>query len=440
MQQLLCYTPTGGRGRRARGRSTLPGRLGGLGLREAQRTSPAAYWASWADALEVIRQRRPNEAAVLLADLESTEGARAQCLREVQAAADLLDREGFEQAGVGARPSWRQLFEGARPPAQEDRRETEPGEWIHGWQFYASSTRETFYREHHLMPAMSRAARATLRSQSGPQAAAWLTAVPTSPATTLSPVLFQICLRRRLRLPLLLSNRRCEGCGAPLDDLGDHRAACSVSGRLRRRAKPIELAWSAVFAEAGAVVADQVLLRDTNLPVRSRDSRLLDFVAWGRMFSQPVCGDATIVSPLHRDGTPHALAPDIDGASFSRALERKENTYPELASPNQYGELTVLACETGGRWHHRALTMVSKLIEAKTQTIAPLLRQAAALAYHRRWWGILSTALQRTVATSLLDHPGMGSMPGPGPEPPLGDLLQIAMEIPELSRLPLRED
>ena len=72
----------------------------------------------------------------------------------------------------------------------------------------------------------------------------------------------------------------------------------------------------------------------------------------------------------------------------------------------------------------------SKLIEAKTQTVAPLLRQAAAL----------STALQRTVDISLLDHSGMGSMPGPGPEPPLGDLLQIAMEIPEVSRLPLRED
>ena len=61
----------------------------------------------------------------------------------------------------------------------------------------------------------------------------------------------------------------------------------------------------------------------------------------------------------------------------------KEATYLELAQPNRYGELTVLACETGGRWHHRALTMVSKLIEAKTQTIAPLLRQAAALALHR---------------------------------------------------------
>ena len=170
------------------------------------------------------------------------------------------------------------------------------------------------------------------------------------------------------------------------------------------------------------------------------ETRQLDFVAWGRMFSLPICGDATIVSPLHRNGTPHALTPDIDGASFSRALEAKETTYPELDHQNQYGEPIVLVCETGSRWHHRALTMVSKLIEAKTQTIAPLLRQAAALAYHRRWWGILSTALQRTLATRLLDHPGMGSMPGPGPEPLLGDLLEIAMEIPEVSRLPLREE
>ena len=79
-------------------------------------------------------------------------------------------------------------------------------------------------------------------------------------------------------------------------------------------------------------------------------------------------------------------------------------------------------------------------MEAKTQTVAPLLRQAAALAYHRRWWGILFTALQRTVATSLLDQPGMRNMPGAGREPPLGDLLETTMEILEVSRLPLRDD
>ena len=97
---------------------------------------------------------------------------------------------------------------------------------------------------------------------------------------TFAPVLFQNCFRRRLRLPLMLSNRRCEGCGALLDSLGDHKAACSVYGRLRRRAKPIELAWSAFFAEAGAVVSDQVLLRDTNIEgITAGDSQESDFIA-----------------------------------------------------------------------------------------------------------------------------------------------------------------
>ena len=183
-----------------------------------------------------------------------------------------------------------------------------------------------------------------------------------------------------------------------------------------------------------------IVLR-TSAPVGRLAASLGFGVAWNvRVLTRPMCCDATIVAPLHREGIPWAFAPDIDGASFLRAVADKETTYPELARPNRYGELMVLACETGGRWHHRALTMVSKLIEAKTQTVAPLLRQAAALAYHRRWWGILSTALQRTVATSLLDQPGMGSMLGAGPEPPLGDLLEIAMEIPEVSRLPLRDD
>ena len=37
--------------------ASLPMRMGGLGLRSAQRCAHAAYWASWADALPMIRQR-----------------------------------------------------------------------------------------------------------------------------------------------------------------------------------------------------------------------------------------------------------------------------------------------------------------------------------------------------------------------------------------------
>ena len=40
------------------------------------------------------------------------------------------------------------------------------------------------------------------------------------------------------------------------------------------------------------------------------------------------------LSPLHRDGTPWVGTPDVDGASFERAVLAKERTYPELAVPN----------------------------------------------------------------------------------------------------------
>ena len=93
-------------------------------------------------------------------------------------------------------------------------------------------------------------------------------------------------------------------------------------------------------------------------------------------------GDATIASPLHRDITPHALTAEIDRTSFLRAVADMEGTYAKLARQNRYGELTVLACETPGRWHQRDLTMFSTLIESKTQKIALLLRQASGLARH----------------------------------------------------------
>ena len=47
----------------------LPMRLGGCGLRSALRTTPAAYWASWADTLPMIRARNPEAAQRLYEQL-----------------------------------------------------------------------------------------------------------------------------------------------------------------------------------------------------------------------------------------------------------------------------------------------------------------------------------------------------------------------------------
>ena len=44
----------------------FPLREGGLGLRSAVRVAPAAYWASWADCLAMVRARHPRLANLVV--------------------------------------------------------------------------------------------------------------------------------------------------------------------------------------------------------------------------------------------------------------------------------------------------------------------------------------------------------------------------------------
>jgi hypothetical protein len=57
--------------------SSMPLGLGGLGLRSAQRTRASAYWASWADALPMLRRRAYQVAQALVEQLARTEPATA---------------------------------------------------------------------------------------------------------------------------------------------------------------------------------------------------------------------------------------------------------------------------------------------------------------------------------------------------------------------------
>jgi hypothetical protein len=115
----------------ARELATLPLRLGGLGLRSATRTAPAA----WADALAMLQARVPAVATAATAALagDTEPPLETGGVAQARNAAALLSREGFAQ-----RPSWDQLRHGLRPRAHQG---AEPGEFAHGWQSYASSTR-----------------------------------------------------------------------------------------------------------------------------------------------------------------------------------------------------------------------------------------------------------------------------------------------------------
>ena len=57
----------------------LPLRMGGCGMRSALRSSPAAYWASVADTLPMMKTRSPNLAAAFLEQLLGSESP-APCL------------------------------------------------------------------------------------------------------------------------------------------------------------------------------------------------------------------------------------------------------------------------------------------------------------------------------------------------------------------------
>ena len=88
--------------------TTLPMRMGGLGLRSAMRTAPGAYWASWADALHMLQQRLPQLTGLVVHHLSHP--IALGCLGELQESASRLDRDGFV-----SRPSWDMLRRGVRP-------------------------------------------------------------------------------------------------------------------------------------------------------------------------------------------------------------------------------------------------------------------------------------------------------------------------------------
>ncbi len=295
-----------------------------------------------------------------------------------------------------------------------------------------------------MLPHSTPPQQALLRSGSGSHAAAWLHTLPTCQGTRMPAELFQTALRRRLRLPLNLHHRTCghegrAGCRLPLDMYGDHLAACPRTGLLARRAGPIERAWTRVLREAGARVAHKQLLRDTNVRVRNpQDQRQLDMVAYGITTSgSALCCDATMVSPLQRNGHPIPRAAIEDGVALARAERRKRHRYPELAT-NTMGRLVVLGCEVGGRWNEAACHLVGSLAKQKARNAPVLLRLSARAAWHNRWWGLLSVACQTALASTLCGQALTLGGPTGEDDPFLGEVLEGALWSPSPSRLPLR--
>ena len=372
----------------------LPARMGGLGLRSTIRTAPAAYWASWADALEMTKARNPDLTARILARLTAGTSPEDGCLHELTTCAELLRREGFDNL-----PSWGALGDGLRPPPLPQTQD--PTDRTPGWQFFASSSRENSARTD-LLRSMCRSAQALLRSQSGPGASAALDAAPTCPSCTMKAHQLQAWIRRRLRWPLPLTERTC-ACGNRVDELGDHYGACTRSGRVKARATPIERVVAQICREAGARVRPNVKLRDLNIAVRASDERQIEVIASGLPLfgGSQLAVDVTLRGALSRDGIPRSEAHWRDGAAADAARADKESKYPELAAGSRCC-LVVLALETAGRFSAETVDFLHQLAQAKALTVPSYLRSSTVVAFQRRWTRMLAVCAASSFTESLL--------------------------------------
>ena len=246
-----------------------------------------------------------------------------------------------------------------------------------------------------------------LISQSGPGAGRWLSARPTCAAQQFKAVRLQVSLRRRLRWPLPLGPRLCNGasCRQPLDATGDHWASCTRSGRVKRRSRPYERTWARIFREAGGRVQENVALRDMGAPgIGAADGRRLEILVTGLpLYSGvPLGVDATIVSPLHGDGTPWPHAAQRAGVALRRAEAAKDRAYPELVR-SPVVRLVTVAVEVGGRFSETSLDVLRRLAGAKARSAPEALRAAARAAWLSRWATLLSVAVQDALAATLVD-------------------------------------
>ena len=85
---------------------SLPFFRGGLGIQSASRTHPAAFWASWADGLEMVQQRHPEVARLIISEIHH--GTRSESIRGVVQCQGILSEVWFDV------PTWEALAEGAQ--------------------------------------------------------------------------------------------------------------------------------------------------------------------------------------------------------------------------------------------------------------------------------------------------------------------------------------
>ena len=134
------------------------------------------------------------------------------------------------------------------------------------------------------------------------------------------------------------------------------------------------------------------------------DGRRLEVVATGLPLHNgvPLGLDATIVSPLHMNGTPWPRAATQNGVALARAEAAKKRTYPEMVD-SPVVRLVTIGIETGGRCSETTLDLLRRMAAARARSAPRVLQRAVSAGWAARWSSLLSVVVQDSLAATLVD-------------------------------------
>ena len=306
-------------------------------------------------------------------------------------------------------PPWQDLCNGAQ--ADSEPADCEDDEFRHGWQFKLSSAYESV-SSNEFLESLPSGPRACLRSSAGAHASTWLLAMPRANNLSLDDAEFRVAMLRRLHMPVNATYDTCGRCRRVVDAYGFHRSTCMQTGLVHSRHKYLVSTWRDVFREAGINIPQRNVERflgRTHITNNLADRRRMDLITpgiTGVFGGKPLFMDATCVSPVHGDGTPMPHAADNDGARASaKDEETRETDYPDVQR-SPHAHLLSLSVETYGRWGPDSLQLVRQLAKYKNAQHTEILQQSITLAYSKRWWSLLSVALQKAIAGAILRQEG----------------------------------
>ena len=136
----------------------------------------------------------------------------------------------------------------------------------------------------------------------------------------------------------------------------------------------------------------------------------------------------------------------MNGSTFVGAYADKHRVYGGDVAISGQVSFIVVAAEVFGRFDDHSSDLVRDLVRAHCQEASHLLRRRLELGWHRRWWGLLSVAVQVSVAASIVpaapafEEAEDRLLPRQRTTHDDRSLLEADHEAPEVSRLPLRAE